>query len=224
MRRYRFRLEQVMRLRRAQEELQRTRVLLANQEKAKAELRLAAREREYGGLGRSSGPIPVSLFKAEELSFKLAAGALKEARHQVEVATEASHSEIDAWLAAKRAVMVLEHLDERRRVEHFLEEERREAVAMDEMATSRWWSEQEEAGSLPIDTILSERGSFGWEGPDATLSQGLPSHGSGSSSNAARSARGDAGRTFQGGAGPGGRRRPGPGRFASNLRSRKGER
>jgi len=221
MRRYRFRLEQVMRLRRAQEELQRSRVLLANQEKAKAELRLAAREREYGGLGRSSGPIPLSLFQGEELSFKLAASAVKEARHQLEVATEASQSEIDAWLAAKRAVMVLEHLDERRRVEHFLEEERREAVAMDEMATSRWWAEQEEADSLPIDTLIGEPDSFGGDGSATTLLGGL---GSGRSSTPGRSAIRSAGKTFQGGAGPGGRRRPGPGRFTSNIRFGKGER
>ncbi len=221
MRRYRFRLEQVLRLRRAQEELQRSRVLLANQEKVKAELRLAAREREYGDLGRSSGPIPVSLFQAEELSFKLAAGAMKQARYQLEVATEVSHSEIDAWLHAKRAVMVLEHLDERRRVEHFLEEERREAVAMDEMATSRWWAEQEEVGSLPIDILIGEPDSFGGDGSATTLSGGL---GVGRSSTPGRSAIRSTGRTFQGGLGSGGRRRPGPGRFGSNLRSRKGER
>jgi flagellar export protein FliJ len=224
MRRYRFRLEQVMRLRRAQEELQRTRVLLANQEKANAQLRLAAREQDYGSLRRSSGPIPVALFQAEELGFRLAAGAIKEARNQLEEASEASRVEIDAWLGAKRAVMVLEHLDERRRMEHFREEERREALAMDEMASARWWAEQEEAGSPSIDTIAGGRDPLGSQGLDTNPRGGLPGRSSEWFSTPSRSASGGAGRTFQGGAGPGGRRRPGSARFTSNIRFGKGER
>jgi flagellar FliJ protein len=138
MKRYRFRLESVLRVRRVQEDVARGDLARANTAVTAAAAALdAARHR----LARTtSDPAPADapewqarrallLGRAEEIS---ARGA------DLEAATEARADRQRALAEARTRVRALERLDERRRAEHAVESARDESRTMDDLVTARW--------------------------------------------------------------------------------------
>lgn len=140
MRRYRFRLESVLRLRRAEEGQARDALAAAN-----AELRaaLAARDAEaqrYACLPRTLGAMSPELLRREHATAALAAATLAGAQQAVSAAAARTAEAQLAWSAAAQRVSVLERLDHRRRIEHAEDLLHHEIAELDDLVTSRYVS------------------------------------------------------------------------------------
>ena len=138
MKRYKFRLEQVLRVRRVQEEQARAELQAANREVARAEDLLDTRFDRYRNLAAPAGALPTSGFLAVRDRAELvaagvvAAGALRQAAR-----AEAAERRA-AWSAAATRVTGLERLDDRRRAEHTVEVIREEDREADEVVVTRF--------------------------------------------------------------------------------------
>lgn len=140
MRRYRFRLESVLRLRRAEEGQARDALAAAN-----AELRAAlgardAEARRYAGLPRPLGTMTPEVLRSEHATTTLAAATLAGAQQAVSAAAARTAEAQLAWSAAAQRVSVLERLDERRRLEHAEDLRHEEITELDDLVTSRYVS------------------------------------------------------------------------------------
>lgn len=138
MKRYSFRLEQVLRIRQAQEE-----VALQELSRANKVLRSAVAHREaqlsrYLDLYRADPATDVEGFRLECEERERSAAMLAEAQRRASEARAEADRRIQQWQMANRRVAALERLDERRRAEHELEVSRAEASAVDDLVTSRW--------------------------------------------------------------------------------------
>jgi flagellar export protein FliJ len=138
MKRYQFRLEGVLRLRRA--ELEQARLVLAGANAA-LQSALLVREREaerYNSVAfRSDASAPDAL-RAELHDSAVAHARLAGAERSVaDAAVHAAVAQVN-WSSANRRVAALERLDERRRAEHAAEVRREEAVLLDEIAGARY--------------------------------------------------------------------------------------
>lgn len=133
---YRFRLETVLRLRRADEE--RARIHLAAMNTALSNA-IAFRDREIdrlGSLETALGHVEHEQFVVERHREDLVAASIIEAKSAVNAAlADAALAQV-AWTEAARAVEVLERLDEKRRAEHQLQEQRREALETDDIVSA----------------------------------------------------------------------------------------
>jgi len=138
MNRYRFRLESVLRVRRAEEEL-------ARQELARANARLRAamethrvEAQRYGELRTVSGEVESVAFMRERAYAELAAATVEAARQVMDAAAAEAAARYVSWTEAARLVAALERLDDRRRAEHRLEEQRAEVAESDDMTSARF--------------------------------------------------------------------------------------
>jgi flagellar protein FliJ len=138
VKRYRFRLESVLRARRAQEEL-------ARQELARANLRLRAavarrddEEARYRALVERPARGDRTDFLEDRAQAELAAATLNGARRTAEDVAVAAAVRHAAWRETAQRVAALERLDERRRDEHALEASRAEVNELDDMTSARW--------------------------------------------------------------------------------------
>lgn len=133
MKRYRFRLEAVLRVRRLEEDLARARLLSASGALADACTRrddAAARYREI--------PFELGTCSTEELlrsrrQAELAAATLAAREAAVDAAAREAERAREAWMTAVSRVKVLERLDERRREEHRQLFERDETRFLDDV-------------------------------------------------------------------------------------------
>ncbi|HET6792939.1 MAG TPA: hypothetical protein VFH45_00770 [Acidimicrobiales bacterium] len=137
MKRYRFRLAGVLRVRRLEEEAARGRLF-----EARAALVAATTAVEAALAHYRSAPQPLGEMSLEELSrhrllADLAASSLAAARTAAEQAAATAAIRQAEWSAAAARVAVLERLDERRREEHRLEADRAEVAVLDDLTTSR---------------------------------------------------------------------------------------
>lgn len=138
MKRYRFRLAAVLRLRRAEQEQARIALAAAN-----AELRslLLARDQEarrYGQLARRPGAVDAAGLAAERSDAELAAASLRACEDRAaEAATRAAIAQV-AWLEAHRRVLALERLEQRRREEHEADVRREEVALVDDLVNARY--------------------------------------------------------------------------------------
>lgn len=150
MSRFRFRLEGVLRVRRAQESEARTALAAANAHlRQKLEIRDGAHVHYRQVAGRPRPECTVAALASERLDAALAADRLDAAARAVtRAAGEAALTQV-SWTQAARRVSVLERLEERRRVEHADEESRAEVRAVDDLVTSRWVSERAERAAAP---------------------------------------------------------------------------
>lgn len=150
MSRFRFRLEGVLRVRRAQESDARTALAAAN---AHLRQRLEAREEAHlhyrQMVGRQRPACTVAALASDRLDAALAADRLDAAARAVtRAAGDAAVAQV-SWTQAARRVSVLERLEERRRAEHADVESRAEVRAVDDLVTSRWVSERAERAAAP---------------------------------------------------------------------------
>ena len=133
---YRFRLETVLRLRRADEERARMHLVAMNVALSNA---IAFRDREIerlGSLATALGHVEHEQFLVERHRDDLVATSILEAKTAVNTAlADAAVAQV-AWTEAARAVEVLERLDEKRRSEHHLKEQRQEALETDDVVSA----------------------------------------------------------------------------------------
>ena len=133
MKRYRFRLETVLRVRRLEEETARLELLAAN-----TSLAGACARRDDAAAHYRLIPIELGSCSTEDLlrtrqRAELAAAALAVREVAVDDAARRAEAAREAWMAAVSRVKVLERLDERRREEHRLELERDETRFLDDV-------------------------------------------------------------------------------------------
>ncbi len=137
MKRFRFRLEQVLRVRRLQEDLARASLMHANrQARAAAEL-VNARIADYAAASRPDGAQTYEAFNRIQFELDHAAGAITVAREEYrEALAVVDHHRAD-WSAARQRVAALERLEERRRDEHAVEARRAEDRLVDDLVVAR---------------------------------------------------------------------------------------
>ncbi|MHB1555056.1 MAG: flagellar export protein FliJ [Acidimicrobiales bacterium] len=134
--RYRFPLETVRRVRRAEEKVARARLLLANASLVSA---IATRDLADARSRATGSPVvDLASLLEERCRAELAAVTLEHAKKAVSrAASEAALAHV-AWTTAAKRVATLERLDERRRAEHLVEEGRREVAMVDDMVAARY--------------------------------------------------------------------------------------
>jgi flagellar export protein FliJ len=137
VRRYRFRLAPVLRVRRAEEERARAELQLANREVFEAAATLEAREAHFRALPASTPHVSPEELARERDVASMAAAAVIAARHHLHDAHVRAAQRAEAWHAASMRVKALDRLDERQRDEHAVEMARDEARTVDEMVMGR---------------------------------------------------------------------------------------
>lgn len=138
MKRYQFRLDGVLRLRRA--ELEQARVALGAANAAVRGL-LVTRDLEaarYGEIAHRCAAADRAGLLAEREEARLAADRLADAERRVANAAVAAAVAQVNWSTANRRVAALERLEVRRRAEHAAEVLREEAALLDDVATARF--------------------------------------------------------------------------------------
>jgi flagellar export protein FliJ len=141
MKRYHFALEAVLRVRRAQEEAAGFALAHANQRRQRAlDAHLSALARcEALVLDRDQQDCET--FRRERDITDRRAAAVMAALAVVDLTTEEAEARLADWSAAAKLVAAVERLDERRREEWRLEEQRAEVAAIDESAMAGWLAE-----------------------------------------------------------------------------------
>jgi len=148
MRRYQFRLEQLLALRHAFEQAARVELVSALAEEREMERSYLAALDSYKAerelLAASSD---VTTFWKEETWLSMAAASLFDARSRLTLAMERREKARIAWIERSKEVEALERLKERYRIRHEQEYYRQEAVEVDSVVSARFRAE-----SLPMNT------------------------------------------------------------------------
>ena len=137
MKRYKFRLEAVLRVRRIEEEQAAAELAAANRALHLAEAELDRRLAHYQEIDGERGALPHDRFIAQRSQREHAANgvvAAGAARISAEAEVERTR---ELWAAAAMRVRALERLDERRREEHDTEVLRDEIITLDEVFAAR---------------------------------------------------------------------------------------
>lgn len=136
MKKYRFRLDAVLRVRRIEEERARGDLLAANRALHEAEVELERRLDHYRTVSMPQGPLSHDRYlAARNRQDQAAAGVV--AAGTARLAAEAERDRLrEVWAAAAGRVRALERLDERRRDEHAAAVLREEIVVLDEVAAA----------------------------------------------------------------------------------------
>jgi flagellar FliJ protein len=136
MKRYRFRLEQVLRVRRVQEEQAKQRVHAAQREVIRADEIVEERLESYRR-GNTSLSGSQQSFMAQRTLVELRALAVERSREHAVDARVVHNDRLVDWSHEARRVEALERLDVRRRDEYSIEERRDEDRTVDEMVSGR---------------------------------------------------------------------------------------
>ena len=137
MKRYKFRLDTVLRVRRVEEDRAIAALAAARRRLDAAEATLQDTLDRYSGVPAASGPMSVvDLLRARAHQDLMAASVVHAGtqRLRAEAIVETQRAE---WSAAAQRVAALERLDERRRAEHAVEAQRQETIEVDDMVVAR---------------------------------------------------------------------------------------
>ena len=138
MKRYRFRLDSVLRLRRSEEEAARGALLAARAAVVEQERLVAQRTAAYEQVTSAQGIRRYADFLCEQAHRSAMGAALIAQRTSLREAQElADHAHV-AWSAAASKVGALERLDERQRAQHDALARKHEELAVDELVVSRY--------------------------------------------------------------------------------------
>lgn len=137
MRRFAFRLDAVLRVRRLQEELARAAVATADAELAAARTVAATRLARLRDTVPVPGPVDGASFLAGRDTLARRADAATRAAGAVADAGERRAERLSAWGATHRAVAGLERVEARARDEHGIEVRRDEDRQVDELVVTR---------------------------------------------------------------------------------------
>lgn len=138
MKRYRFALETLLRVRRAEESAARQSLARANVRVCDAASRRNDARQRYETMVREEilGTTPAAL-ASERIRLSLVAEVLSQADATLDVAMAARHDAERTWSSAAERVSVLERLEEKGRAEHRALARRREVASADERAAER---------------------------------------------------------------------------------------
>jgi flagellar protein FliJ len=137
VKRYRFRLDTVLRVRQVEEDRARGELALANRALAEADAVLEHRIDHYGNVAHPAQALPVAVFLASRDQQEWAAKAVVVAGTARIAADGVVATRRQDWSAAATRVAALERLDERRRDEHRLEAQRQEGLEVDDIVVAR---------------------------------------------------------------------------------------
>ncbi|MEX2290989.1 MAG: flagellar FliJ family protein [Mycobacteriales bacterium] len=137
MKRYHFRLEPVLRVRRMQEEAARGQLLAANAAIRTQEQQLTEQTAAYEKCLIPSGIQPRADFLFEQSTRSAFAAAVIEQRGRVRRAHEDATRARTAWSETASRVGALERLDERQRSEHQAQTQKEDELTTDELVVSR---------------------------------------------------------------------------------------
>lgn len=137
MKKFRFRLDPVLRVRRLQEDLARGELLRANRDLAVATGELAGRNESYGQAPRPTGVQSSDTFHRTWFRLDAAARAVLAAEAARQARQEAADLCRDEWTAASQRVSALERLEERAHDEWAVEIRRGEDRLADDLVVSR---------------------------------------------------------------------------------------
>jgi flagellar FliJ protein len=137
LKRFRFRLEQVLRVRRLQEDLARAALQHAHRDARTAADAVNARIEAYGAAARPEGTQTYDTFNQMQSHLDHAAGAITVARGIYAHAVAAVDERRAEWAAARQRVAALERLEERRRDEYAIEARRAEDRLVDDLVVAR---------------------------------------------------------------------------------------
>ena len=138
MKRYRFRLEQVLHVRQAQEEMALQELATANRALWQALTGLHAEQARYQELCSQPDAEDVPGFRRQHAERTLRAEVVAQAQRSVTQAEATAVRCQGQWSMARRRVQALERLDTRRRAEYDIEVSRAEVAAVDDLVTSRF--------------------------------------------------------------------------------------
>ena len=145
MKRYAFRLESVLRVRRVEEDRAVAALAAARRQLEAAERTLQSTLDRYSVVPSASGALPLADLLRSRAHQELVAASVVHAgteRLRAEAVVETQRA---AWSAAAQRVAALERLDERRRAEHALEAQRQETIEVDDMVVARAGRSEREA-------------------------------------------------------------------------------
>jgi flagellar export protein FliJ len=137
VKRYAFRLEPVLRVRRIEEERAILELATATRALADAEATLERRLDRYGAVPVPVGPVPVDHLLRMRARLDGVAASVVHAGTQRLRAEAVVDVRRQSWSDAATRVAALERLDERRRAEHAHETQRQELVEVDDMVVAR---------------------------------------------------------------------------------------
>jgi flagellar export protein FliJ len=138
MRRYRFRLESVLRVRRLQADAALGEFARATNEVVRLDGLLGTRTQEYGPAGVSIAEGATSDYLATVATRARRGEAVVLAHRDSIAGHQRREHQRAAWQAAERRVSALERLDERQREEHWADTLRGEEREIDDVVVSRW--------------------------------------------------------------------------------------
>jgi flagellar FliJ protein len=137
MKRYSFRLDPVLRVRRIEEDKAVLELAQASRRLAAAEAELERRLDRYTEVPAPTGPVPVEqLLRMRARQDGVAASVVYAGADQLRAAATVDVRRGE-WSEAAMRVAALERLDERRRAEHAQEANRQELVEVDDMVVAR---------------------------------------------------------------------------------------
>ena len=137
MKRYRFRLEAVLRVRRTEQDVARGLVLAATATAAAEARALDERDRAYAAAASAHGSRSAADFLYEQAHRSALANAVLDQRRRLAQAEQSVETARVAWTAAAARVGALERLDERSRVEHAARGLREDELTVDDLVVSR---------------------------------------------------------------------------------------
>lgn len=137
MKRYRFRLEPVLRVRRNEQDLARSAVLAARADVASETAALDERDRAYAAALAAHGTRSTADFTYEQAHRSALANAVLDQRRRLAQAERDVEVASAAWTAAAARVGALERLDERSRAEHTARALREDELTVDDLVVSR---------------------------------------------------------------------------------------
>jgi flagellar export protein FliJ len=138
MRKFKFRLQSVLRVRRIQEDMARSELLYANAAARQTERVVDARVVRYRDMDRPAGLQQEPEFALTWFTLDAAAGAVDVARVlQVEALATVAERRAE-WSEASMRVAALERLEERQRALHTIEIKRDEDRVTDDLVVSRY--------------------------------------------------------------------------------------
>ena len=137
MKRYEFRMQKVLRVRRLQEDAARAAIAAARVVEQRAGDAVAGSHDHYRALSAPSPATTATGFLGLRDQASYRATSVRIAEGKLQVAAEATVESVSSWHVSHRRVEALERLDERRRDEHEIEARRAEDAAVDEIVVSR---------------------------------------------------------------------------------------
>lgn len=137
MRRYRFRLEPVLRVRRSEEDAARAAVLAATALTGAETEALAERDRAYAAGANAQGPRSAADFVYVQQHRAALGRAVLEQRRRLQEAEVRLAQARTGWTGAAARVGALERLDERQHAEHAARALKEEEMVVDDLVVSR---------------------------------------------------------------------------------------